>query len=388
MDSSLFFSGKTKLGILGGGQLGKMLLECTRRWDIYTKILDPDPQAPCRISCNEFVQGSLLDYDTVMQFGLDCDVITIEIEHVNTEALQALQEMGKIVHPNPKSLALIQDKGLQKAFYKSLNLPTSDFALYENKAEILSAIHTGLIKFPFVQKSRKAGYDGKGVALIKSDNDIALLMDTPSVIEDMVSLSNELAVIAVRNASGEIRCFDAVSMDFHPGANLLDLLLYPAPISNIMQQEAAQIAERLIEKLNICGLLAVEFLVDQQQQLWINEVAPRPHNSGHQTIESAQSSQYEQHLRGILNLPLGSTQLISPSAMANLLGEESFQGPVHYEGLTECLSKEGVYVHLYGKKTTKPFRKMGHVTVTHSSLDEAKKIAQWVKQTIKVKSLS
>jgi 5-(carboxyamino)imidazole ribonucleotide synthase len=224
--------------------------------------------------------------------------------------------------------------------------------------------------------------------VIKSANDINLLMDTPSVIEDMVSLSNELAVIAVRNDSGEIRCFDAVSMDFHPDANLLDLLLYPAPISLDMQQQAVQIAERLIEKLNICGLLAVEFLVDQQEQLWINEVAPRPHNSGHQTIESAQSSQYEQHLRGILNLPLGSTQLISPSAMANLLGEESFQGPVHYEGLTDCLSKEGVYVHLYGKKTTKPFRKMGHVTVTHSSLDEAKKIAQWVKQTIKVKSLS
>lgn len=388
MNQATFFSGTRKLGILGGGQLGKMLLECTRRWDVYTKVMDPDPAAPGRMACNEFVVGSLLDYEKVIAFGKDCDVVTIEIEHVNTEALQHLKKLGIKIHPDPEALATIQDKGLQKMFYRSLDLPTADFALYNSALEIIAAIESGRLNYPFVQKSRKAGYDGKGVSIIRSATDLDKLMDTPSVVEDCIALSNELAVIAVRNEDGELACFDPVSMDFHPEANLLDLLLYPAPLSETLCLQAKQMALQLIEAYSICGLLAVEFLIDTKGQLWINEVAPRPHNSGHQTIESSFSSQYEQHLRGILNLPLGSTDVIRPSAMVNLLGAEGYSGPVRYEGLLDCLHQEGIYIHLYGKQQTRPFRKMGHVTVTDTSLEEAKKRALWVKETIQVKSLS
>lgn len=381
-----FFSTPYKLGILGGGQLGKMLLQCTRNWDIYTKVLDPDAEAPARLACNEFVQGSLKDYDTVYQFGKDCTVLTIEIEHVNTEALKQLKEEGVIVHPDPAALATIQDKGLQKMFYRLNELPTSDFALYDGIDEIRDALSAGRIRYPFVQKTRTAGYDGKGVSIIRHADDLSKLMEMPSLVEDCVDVKTEIAVIACRNAKGEVVCYDPVSMDFHEEANLLDLLLYPAPISEALNEEAKGIARKLIEQFDLCGLLAVEFLIDQQDRLWINEVAPRPHNSGHQSIESSYTSQYEQHVRGILNLPLGSTRVKVPSAMVNLLGAEGHNGPVDYQGLNACLQTEGVHIHLYGKKITKPFRKMGHVTVTNASLDHAKTTAQWVKQNIQVLS--
>jgi len=381
-----FFSTSSKLGILGGGQLGKMLLQCTRNWDIYTKVLDPDAEAPARLACNEFVQGSLKDFDTVYQFGKDCTVLTIEIEHVNTEALKKLQAEGVMVHPDPAALGQIQDKGLQKMFYRLNELPTSDFALYDDIDEIRDALAAGRIRYPFVQKTRTAGYDGKGVSIIRHADDLSKLMEMPSLVEDCVDVKTEIAVIACRNAAGEVVCYDPVSMDFHEEANLLDLLLYPAPISEALNEEAKGIARKLIEEFDLCGLLAVEFLIDQQDRLWINEVAPRPHNSGHQTIESSYTSQYEQHLRGILNLPLGSTRVKVPSAMVNLLGAEGHSGPVDYQGLNECLQIEGVHIHLYGKKITKPFRKMGHVTITNDVLDQAKTTAQWVKQNIQVLS--
>lgn len=384
--SQSFFSSSRKLGILGGGQLGKMLLQCTQPWDIYTKVLDPDAEAPSRIGCNEFVQGSLMDFDTVYQFGKDCDVLTIEIEHVNADALLKLRDEGVQVHPNPEALKQIQDKGLQKMFFKLNDLPTSDFALYANTTEIKRAIEEGLIKYPFVQKTRTAGYDGKGVSIIRSANELDKLMEMPSLVEDCVDVKTEIAIIACRNSNGEVSCFEPVAMDFHAEANMLDLLLYPAPISENLCHVAQAIAKTLIEKFDICGLLAVEFLIDQNDKIFINEVAPRPHNSGHQTIESSQSSQYEQHLRGILNLPLGSTATLEPSAMVNLLGAEGFSGPVNYQGILECIGQEGVHIHLYGKKITKPFRKMGHVTVTNPSLENAKLKAQWVKQTIQVQS--
>lgn len=381
-----FFSTSSKLGILGGGQLGKMLLQCTRNWDIYTKVLDPDAEAPARLACNEFVKGSLKDFDTVYQFGKDCTVLTIEIEHVNTEALKKLQAEGVMVHPDPAALGQIQDKGLQKMFYRLNELPTSDFALYDDIDEIRDALAAGRIRYPFVQKTRTAGYDGKGVSIIRHADDLSKLMEMPSLVEDCVDVKTEIAVIACRNAAGEVVCYDPVSMDFHEEANLLDLLLYPAPISEALNEEAKGIARKLIEEFDLCGLLAVEFLIDQQDRLWINEVAPRPHNSGHQTIESSYTSQYEQHLRGILNLPLGSTRVKVPSAMVNLLGAEGHSGPVDYQGLNECLQIEGVHIHLYGKKITKPFRKMGHVTITNDVLDQAKTTAQWVKQNIQVLS--
>ena len=382
-----FISTPNKLGILGGGQLGKMLLQCTRTWDVYTKVLDPDSQAPARLACDEFHVGSLKDFDTVYHFGKDCDVLTIEIEHVNVEALHALKAEGVKIHPDPEALEIIKDKGLQKMFFKTHNLPTSDFALFDNKAHVLLAIEKGQVKLPFVQKSRTDGYDGRGVQVVNTHADLEQLIDAPCLVEELVQLQEEIAVIAARNEQGEIVCYDPVAMEFVEGANMLDLLLYPYNPGKALLDEAQKIASRLIQEFNICGLLAVEFFIDRNGRLLINEVAPRPHNSGHQTIESSITSQYEQHLRAILNLPLGSTDVIIPSAMVNLLGAEGYSGQVHYENFNACLSKPGVHLHIYGKKQTKPYRKMGHVTVTHTSLDEAKKIALWVKQQLQVKSL-
>jgi 5-(carboxyamino)imidazole ribonucleotide synthase len=382
-----FFSSSKKLGILGAGQLGKMLLPTTQAWDIYTKMLDPDPEAPCAALCNEFVVGSLQDYDTVYAFGKDCDVITIEIEHVNTDALIALQLEGKKIHPDPRALKMIQDKGLQKQFYAEHNLPTAPFKLYENKDGVLLALQEEKIKIPFVQKSRTAGYDGKGVHIVRHENDLNNLLEGPCVIENAIDIQTEVAVIVARNERGEVAVYDASMMEFHEGANMLDLLLYPAPLPEAITKLAQAIAKTIIEKMDLCGLLAVEFLLDKNDQLWVNEVAPRPHNSGHQTIESAVTSQYQQHIRAILNLPLGSTTLIKPSAMVNILGIPEQTGKVVYEGVEACLQQPGIYIHLYGKKITKPFRKMGHATVVHDSLEEAKKIALWVRQTIKASSL-
>lgn len=382
-----FFSTTKKLGILGGGQLGKMLLQPTRTWDIYTKVLDPDPEAPSRLACNEFVQGNLDDFDTVYSFGKDCDVLTIEIEHVNIEALHKLKTEGVRIHPSPHALEIIKDKGLQKMFLKSNNMPTADFIFFENKQDVLISLEQGDIVLPFVQKSRKDGYDGKGVVVVNSMADLPNLLNVPCIIEDKIPLKQEIAIIASRNEQGQILCYDAVAMDFVEGANMLDLLSYPHEMDAVMLAKAQQLASTLIEKLEICGLLAVEFFIDQNDHLFINEVAPRPHNSGHQTIESSETSQYEQHLRGILNLPLGSTKVKKPSVMVNLLGAEGYTGPVYYENIEECIAHEGVHVYIYGKKMTKPFRKMGHVTVTNHSLFEAKRLALWIKKQLQVKSL-
>lgn len=380
------FSTDKKLGIIGGGQLGKMLLYKTRQWDIYTKVLDPDAEAPSRISCNQFVQGNLQDYETVYQFGQDCDYLTIEIENVNTDALLKLESEGKIIHPKPSVVALIKDKGAQKEFYKNHKMLTAPFILVKDKEEILKGISEGVIQFPFVQKSRLAGYDGKGVSVICNQNDLVKLMDTPSVVEEMVNIKYEIAVIAARNEKGEVKSYDPVMMEFNPEANLLDLLLFPASIDTYLADKAKKIAEALIKELDMCGLLAVEFFIADNEDVIINEVAPRPHNSGHQTIESCSVNQYEQHLRCIFNLPLGETGTNISSAMINILGDKSHNGKVDYLGLNECFGKEGVHIHIYGKKETKPYRKMGHATVTHKNLEQAKKTALWVKKQIQVLS--
>ncbi len=381
------FSSDKKLGIVGGGQLGKMMLYKTRQWDIYTKVLDPSKEAPSRMACNEFVQGSLTDYDTVYNFGEDCDYLTIEIENVNTDALQKLEDEGKIVHPKPSVIKLIQDKGLQKEFYQNNKFMTSPFALYASREDILQALNTGKITFPFVQKSRLAGYDGKGVAVIKTEGDIDSIMDVPSVIEDMVAIKQEIAVIAARNSQGEVKSYAPVVMEFNEEANLLDLLLFPADMDTYIADKAKKMAEDLIEKLDMCGLLAVEFFIAENDDVIINEVAPRPHNSGHQTIESCNVNQYEQHLRCVFNFPLGETTVHTKSAMINILGDKGHTGPVEYTGLDACMQKEGLHIHIYGKKETKPFRKMGHITVTNTNLEQAKTIALWAKKQIQVKSL-
>lgn len=380
------FSQQKKLGIVGGGQLGKMLLTKTNQWDVYTKVLDPSENAPSKCSCNEFVQGSLQDFDTVYNFGKDCDYITIEIENVNTEALQKLADEGKIVHPSPAVISLIKDKGLQKEFYVKHKFSTSAFSLYANKKEILNALNEGRIKIPFVQKIRTDGYDGKGVLVVKTENDLEKIMDVPSLIEDLVDIKEEISVIVARNQNGEIKSYKPSLMEFNHEANLLDVLLFPADIDKYLQEKAQRLAEELVEKFDLCGLLAVEFFITKDDDLLINEVAPRPHNSGHQTIESCSTSQYEQHLRAILNLPLGNTDVRFASAMVNLLGAPDHSGDVVYEGLSEVLEKDGIHIHIYGKKQTRPYRKMGHITVVNNNLEQAKKIALWVKEQVQVKS--
>jgi 5-(carboxyamino)imidazole ribonucleotide synthase len=375
-----------KLGIIAGGQLGKMLIQEASKWDIITYVMDNDENCPAGKIASQFIRGSNLDYDAVYEFGKMVDVLTFEIENVNIEALKRLKSEGHRIIPDPEILALIQDKGLQKEFYHRHGIPTADFELCSSEAELLQRIDQGKIEIPFVQKLRKGGYDGRGVAVINTANDLNKILPGSSVIEKRVDIAKEIAVIAARNKKGEIKCFPVVEMLFDPTANLVDKLICPSSISVEQSEKAINYAGEIIELLNMEGLLAVEFFVDSHGEVIVNEVAPRPHNSGHHTIESIITSQFEQHLRAILNLPLGSTKLKLPSVMINILGSEGGEGPVIYEGLTESMAIEGVKIHLYGKKITKPFRKMGHVTVMAASLECALRKAEKVKQLIQVKS--
>lgn len=374
-----------KLGIIAGGQLGKMLVLAASNWDVKTFILDTDDHCPASTCCTRFVKGNQLDCDDVIRFGGMVDMITFEIENVNIEALQKLKAEGKKIFPDPDALAIIQDKGLQKEFYQKYQIPSPQFFLFKNKAEIIAAAETCTITFPFVQKLRKGGYDGRGVAIIRSQNDLKNLLEGASLVEKLVEIQTEISVIVARNHKGEIKCFPVVEMEFNE-ANMVEKLICPSLLNEKILKQADEIATQLISSFNLCGLLAVEMFVDKNNMVWVNEIAPRPHNSGHHTIESVITSQYEQLLRAIFNFPLGSTQLKMPSVMINLLGEPDYKGPVKYEGLTDCMRIEGVKIHLYGKKITKPFRKMGHVTILATSIEEAKRKAGIVKQKLKVKS--
>ena len=372
------------MGVIAGGQLGKMLVQEASRWDISSYVLDPDEGCSARNVANVYVKGDFRDFDDVYAFGKQVDILTYELEDINIEALQKLKAEGLQVLPDPDTLALMQDKGLQKEFYAKHQMLTSAFKCYANKEEIEKAITSGTLTYPFVQKLRKGGYDGHGVALIKDAN--STLLDGASMIEDKVDIQKEIAVIAARNAKGEIRCFPAVEMKFNDETNLVEEIFCPATIT-LKQAEVAEIlAQEIIENLNMVGLLAVEFFIDTKGQILINEVAPRPHNSGHHTIDSAVTSQLKQLLRAILDLPLGSTALTTSSVMLNLLGEAGHVGPVHYEGFAECMAIDGVKIHLYGKKMTRPSRKMGHVTILGNTVDEAMQKAEKVKKLLKVKS--
>ena len=386
MEQKNIFHPGFRLGILGAGQLGKMLAIAAADWHLPIYALDQSRDFPAGPYCAEFTEGSFNDYDDVYAFGKDMDALTIEIEHVAVEALARLEEEGVAVHPRPGALAIIKDKGLQKQFWAERMLPTSSFCLYESGAELRKAALAGEEPFPFVQKSRTEGYDGRGVAIIRSEADLDKLMDVPCVVEDLVDIEKELAVIAARNTAGEVVAFPAVEMTFHPEANLVEFLLCPARISPELEAEAEALAIRAIKALDVCGLLAVELFLTTAGELLINEVAPRPHNSGHHTINSCYTSQFEQHLRGILGLPLGSVKMKTPSVMLNLLGEPGHSGPVYYEGMEEALAMEGVNVHLYGKSHTKPFRKMGHVTVLDADLDRAIAKARKAQEVLKVVS--
>jgi 5-(carboxyamino)imidazole ribonucleotide synthase len=375
-----------KLGIIAGGQLGKMLIQEASKWDIITYVLDNDESCPSGKIASHFIKGSNLEFDDVYQFGKLVDILTFEIENVNIEALKKLKSEGLRISPDPEVLELIQDKGLQKEFYLKNGVPTSPFKIYDSATAVLQAIEKGEIGFPFVQKLRKGGYDGRGVAVINNESDLSKILAGASIIEEKVEIAKEISAIVARNRNGEVKCFPVVEMLFDSKANLVDKLICPSSITVEQSEKAVNFASEIIELLNMEGLLAVEFFISTKGEVIVNEVAPRPHNSGHHTIESIVTSQFEQHLRAILNLPLGSTKLKLPSVMLNILGEEGFEGPVLYEGLTESMAIDGVKIHLYGKKITKSYRKMGHITVLSSSLECALKKAEKVKQLIKVKS--
>ena len=378
------FSTDYKLGILGGGQLGKMMLYSTRKFDIRTKVLDPSPEAPAQYGANEFQVGSLQDYNTVMAFAADCDTVCIEIEAVNVQALRDLRAQGKKVHPNPDSLELIQDKTKQKQFYADHNIPTSRFEMVSGKAEFEAARDRWPI--PFVWKAATGGYDGFGVVVCRSEEDVQNIPDAPGMLEAFVDFDLEVSVIVARNESGEVKTFPVADQEFHPTANQVEYVLCPTVLDEAMQQKANDIAIRTVKAYDICGLLAVELFVTKEGDILVNEVAPRPHNSGHHTIEACYTSQFEQHVRAVLDLPLGSTELKAAGVMANLVGAEGYSGDVVYQGYDELLGEPGVNIHIYGKAQTRPFRKMGHVTGVAKDRDDARRRAEWAKNSILVKS--
>jgi 5-(carboxyamino)imidazole ribonucleotide synthase len=370
------------LGILGGGQLGRMLIQSAINYNIDIHILDPDVNAPCKSICQKFTQGSLTDFDTVYNFGLSCDVITIEIENVNTEALEALAKEGKEVFPQPHIIKLIQDKRTQKEFYQSKGIPTAEFILTDNKEAVLA--NKSFI--PAVNKLGKEGYDGRGVQVIRSEADLDKSFDAPGLLEKLIDFEKEIAVIVAKNKQGEVKAFSAVECAFHPTANLVEFLFAPAEISQELEMKAQEVALNVIRELDMVGILAVEMFVTKENKILVNEIAPRPHNSGHHTIEASITSQFEQHLRSVMSMPLGDTTLRSPAAMVNLLGEDGFTGDAYVEGLDEAMAEKGVYIHLYGKKITKPFRKMGHVTILEENPSLLKERTQQIKSLIKIKA--
>jgi 5-(carboxyamino)imidazole ribonucleotide synthase len=374
------FSSDFKLGILGGGQLGRMLIQAAIDFNIYIKIMDADPNAPCKPFAHEFVQGSLMDFDTVYAFGKNADVLTIEIEHVNVEALEKLQSEGVKVYPQPQVIRTIQDKRVQKQFYRQHGIPTADFVLIDDKNSLQDHHHF----LPAFQKLGKSGYDGRGVQRLHSASDLHKAFSEPSVLEKAVDFEKEISVIVARNVSGEISVFPPVELVFHPVHHLVEYLFAPAQISELILAQANEIAIGVASKLQIVGLLAVEMFVTKTGEVLVNESAPRPHNSGHHTIKANATSQFEQHLRAILDLPLGSTDAKTFAAMVNLLGEDKYNGDARYDGMDEVLAIEGVYVHLYGKKITKPFRKMGHVTIIDNNLEALQTKVQQVKDTVRV----
>lgn len=373
-----------KIGILGGGQLGKMLCQEASKLGIRLHILEKDDTFPSAGVCPDISYGDFKNYDDVLAFGRKMDVVTVEIEAVNTEALHQLEKEGISVFPQPAILDLIKDKGDQKSWYIDHDIPTVPFELFGNADTVRNAVKAGKWSIPFVQKSRKDGYDGQGVKVIKSLEDLNEILDCPCLLEEMANIEKEISVIVARNQSGDIKSFPVVEMEFHPTANLVEFLFSPSEVSKDIKERATELAETVAEKMGIVGLLAVELFLTKTGDILVNEVAPRPHNSGHQTIEGNVVSQYGQHIRAILNLPLGDTSMRGASVMVNILGEPGFQGPAYYEGLDESLKISGANIHLYGKAVTKPFRKMGHATIVDSSLEGAIEKAKKLKSTLKV----
>lgn len=379
-----FFSTNKKLGILGGGQLGKMLLYSTRKWDIRTFVLDPNYEAPAKLACDVFIQGDLTDYQTVLDFGKKVDILTIEIENINIKALYKLKKEGVKIFPQPEIIEIIQNKSSQKEFYIKNNIPTSNYKSFSNLETLKNAIAKGNLSFPFVWKASEMGYDGYGVSVIKKNKDLENLLDCDCIAEDFVPFKNELSVIIARREQGETQAYPVVEMEFHPTANQVEYVICPARISSEIKLKAKKIALEVSKKYKHVGLLAVEMFLTETGEILINEVAPRPHNSGHLTIESSYTNQFEQHIRAILNLPLGDSGNKVSGVMVNLVGKENHNGPVIYKNIDQILAINGVTPHIYGKKQTRPFRKMGHVSIVNKSIDKARQIAEEVKSIIEV----
>lgn len=379
-----FFSSDYTLGILGGGQLGKMLLYETRKYDIKTHVLDSSDEAPSKIACNHFEQGSLMDFNTVYNFGKNVDVLTFEIEAVNVEALLRLEAEGKKVYPSAATLQKIQNKGKQKLFYKDKKIPTADFSYFKTLEALKEAIAKSEISFPFVWKCTEGGYDGNGVSIIKSETNLEALPNIECIAEQLVDFKNELAVIVVRSPSGEVKTYPVVEMEFHPEANQVEYVICPARIDADIRKKAREIATKVSESFEHVGVLAVEMFQTQNDEILVNEVAPRTHNSGHFTIEASYTNQFEQHLRSVLDLPLGNAESKVAGVMVNLVGEEGYEGDVVYENIEKIMSLDGVTPHIYGKRQTRPFRKMGHVTIVNENVAEARRIAEEVKKSIRV----
>jgi len=379
-----YFSSDFKLGILGGGQLGKMMLYETRKYDIQTLVLDPNNEAPSKISCNYFEQGDLMDYETVLNFGRRSDVLTFEIEGVNIEALKQLESEGIKTFPSASTLEKIQNKAVQKKFYIEKRIPTANFEVFQNLQNLKDAVETKKISLPFVWKSATGGYDGKGVSVIKSIEDLNALLDGECIAENLVPFKNELAVIVARNPSGEMKTYPVVEMEFHPTANQVEYVICPARIEDKVAEKARKLAKKVSKAFEHVGLLAVEMFQTEDDQILVNEVAPRPHNSGHYSIEASYTNQFEQHIRAILDLPLGNTESKVGGIMVNLVGDKHYEGEVIYENIEQIMEMDGVTPHIYGKKITRPFRKMGHVTIVNKDISHARKVAEKVKNSIKV----
>ena len=380
------FSSNKIIGILGGGQLGKMTLEVSNKWGIKIYILDPDENCPSKSLCNKFFQGDLMDFNTVYKFGKEVDIITIEIENINVEALEELKKENKIVYPQPQVLKIVQDKSLQKEFYFNNNIPSTPFRIFNSKDEIKKFLSKEGRSYPFIWKSSKMGYDGYGVKVIHNNNSIEDIPDKHCIIEDKAEIKKELSVMVVSRPSGELINYPVVEMEFNTKSNQVEYIISPARISQEIKEKAENLALRVCKSFGNIGLLAVEMFLTIDDDLLVNEVAPRPHNSYHFSIEGSETSQFEQLIRSILNLPIGNTNTTDKSVMVNLVGEPDTKGPVVYKNMDQIIGIKGVNPHIYGKKETRPNRKMGHITVINSDIETAIKIAKEIKQTVRVTS--
>ncbi|MBT4958865.1 MAG: 5-(carboxyamino)imidazole ribonucleotide synthase [Flavobacteriaceae bacterium] len=381
-----YFSSNFTLGILGGGQLGKMLLQVTSKLSIKTNILDSSPNSPCKNLCNEFQTGNLMDFNSVYKFGKKCDLITYEIEHVNIEALEKLESDGIKVYPSSKTLKIIQDKSLQKKFFTENKIPTAKFWHFKSLQDYNSSSVKNEIKFPCVWKKTKFGYDGFGVEIINSSNDFEKLPETEFIIEELISFKKEIATTIARNESGQIEVFPVVEMIFNEISNQVEYVICPAQINDDIKDKAKEIALNVSKSFEQIGLLAVEMFLTNDNKILVNEVAPRPHNSAHYSIEACANSQFEQHIKSILDLPLGCSKSNIYAIMVNLVGEKGFSGPVVYSGIEEAMQYDNVSVHIYGKSETKPNRKMGHATILDTSLKNGLSRAKSIKKIIKIKT--